>query len=78
MLIDSHVHLFSRRFYQFWADEARVPLEKLAELTQANVPDTDECLPLAERWIAEFDKHGVNRAVLISSVTGANANARRV
>src|SRR5579862_2667727 len=69
MLIDAHVHLFSRRFYQFWADEARVPIEQTAETLKAEIPD-DDSVPLGERWIAELDKYKVDRCVLISSVTG--------
>jgi predicted TIM-barrel fold metal-dependent hydrolase len=73
MLIDGHVHLFSRHFYQFWAEQARVTVEKVAELTQSEIPDSDDSAPLADRWLAELDKHSVDRAVLISSVTGDGA-----
>ncbi len=71
MLIDGHVHIFTRRFFQFWADQANgMTLDRVAELTGAHIPDTDDAVALSERWIAEFDKHGVDRAVLISSVLG--------
>ncbi len=70
MLIDGHVHIFSSRFYQFWAEQAKITLQRTAELTGAEIPQTDDSLPLCERWIAEFDKYGVDRAVLISSVLG--------
>lgn len=70
MLIDAHVHIFSRRFYQFWSDQARVTIERAAELTGAEIPPTDETLLLGDRWNAELEQHGVDRAVLFSSVIG--------
>ncbi len=70
MIIDGHVHIFSRRFYQFWADEARVSIEQAADKTGAEIPATDDTVALGDRWVAELDKHGVDRAVVFSSVIG--------
>ncbi|MEI6233289.1 MAG: amidohydrolase family protein [Planctomycetota bacterium] len=70
MIIDGHVHIFSRRFYQFWSDQARVSIERTKEITGADIPPGDDMPALAERWIAELDKYGVDRAVLFSSAIG--------
>ena len=78
MLIDAHVHLFSRRFYQFWCDQSRVPLDKAAATIGMEIPDDDDLAPLAERWLAEMDKHRVDRAVLLSSVIGDGGALGRV
>jgi predicted TIM-barrel fold metal-dependent hydrolase len=70
MLFDAHVHFFSRAFYRFYAEAAKVPMEVVAEKTGAEVPADDDPGKLAARWLAELDRHQVDRAVLIASVPG--------
>jgi len=71
MLADAHTHFFSPSFFQFFADQVakREPgfsLEDLAFRTGLELPETIEAL--ADRWVAEMDRHGVDRAVMIASV----------
>lgn len=70
MLFDAHVHFFSRGFYRFYAEAAKVPLETVAERTGAEIPGDDDPAKLAARWLSELDRNGVDRAVLIASVPG--------
>ena len=70
MLFDAHVHFFSRGFYRFYGEAARVPLETVAEKTGAEIPGDDDPARLVERWLSELDRNGVDRAVLIASVPG--------
>lgn len=70
MLFDAHVHFFSRGFYRFYAEAAKVPIEAVAEKTGAEIPADDDPATLSGRWLAELDRHGVDRAVLIASVPG--------
>lgn len=78
MLIDGHVHFFSRRFYQYWTDQARMPLENAAALKGLDVPADDDPFPLGERWLGEMDKNHVDRVVLLSSVPGDGVTVGRV
>ena len=73
MICDAHCHFFSATFFRTLA----------RDLTPAAPGEAAEALParlgwdppgedtaLAERWIAELDKHQVARAMLIASVPG--------
>jgi len=63
MISDVHCHFFSQRFCQ----TLEPGLDAAAELGWA-APGTRE--DLADRWVAELDRHEVSRASLIASVPG--------
>ena len=83
MINDAHCHFFSPQFFGALARQqhamratpsatvAASASEIYREL-QWDDPVTVEIL--AYRWIAELDRHGVNRAVLIASVPGDEAS----
>lgn len=60
MTTDAHVHFFSRRFFA---------LLGASEIEGWRMPPEDP-VALAAEWVAEFDRHGVSRAVLIASHPG--------
>ncbi|MEJ5366742.1 MAG: amidohydrolase family protein [Bryobacteraceae bacterium] len=67
---DAHLHFFSHRFYELLAKQAG-----LANATEActragvDLPPEDPRL-FAAQWVAELDRHGVSRAVLLASLPG--------
>ena len=73
MLHDAHCHFFSRRFFETLARDAPDlgPGDPAATATAAlgwEAPGAPA--ELADRWVAELDRHGVSRAALIASVPG--------
>jgi predicted TIM-barrel fold metal-dependent hydrolase len=75
MITDAHVHFFSSGFYRMLA-AARPPATRggddgavaiPAELGWT-APGPDDAL--ADAWVAELDRHGVSRAMLIASLHG--------
>ena len=68
---DAHCHFFSPRFFATLAAQRgqtpQSPAEMCAEL-QWDDPGSPHAL--ADRWVAELDRHGVSRAALIASVPG--------
>src|SRR5216110_3149604 len=72
-LNDSHCHFFSTPFFHAMGralpgiDASRAGEQALATLGW-DAPGTAE--QLADRWIAELDRHRVKRAALIASVPG--------
>lgn len=67
---DSHLHFFSHNFYAALARQKK--LNSVADLQPIlgwDLPPLDPAL-LAQSWLAEFDKHGVERAALIASMPG--------
>ena len=73
MLNDAHCHFFSARFFETLAKQKGLPAETdaAAALTaqlEWDAPGAPEVL--ADRWVAELDKHQVGRAALIASVPG--------
>jgi uncharacterized protein len=72
-LNDAHCHFFSRRFFEMLARDAggRFDADPAASVPEAlgwEAPGTTQ--QLANRWMAEIDRHQVQRAVLIASVPG--------
>lgn len=68
-LNDAHCHFFSPRFFEALSAEKRAPSPAaLAGDLGWEYPETAESL--ADRWVAELDRHGVSRATLIASVPG--------
>src|SRR5687767_14239338 len=72
MLADAHCHFFSSRFFTaLAAQRGRTPApsgDDLCRELQWDAPGDAE--GLADRWVAELDRHGVERATLIASMPG--------
>ena len=73
MINDAHCHFFSSRFLELLTQgtsdlPAEGRAEAVAERLQWAPPGSAE--QLADRWVAELDRHGVSRAALISSIPG--------
>ncbi|KRT69991.1 MAG: amidohydrolase [candidate division NC10 bacterium CSP1-5] len=74
-VIDAHAHFFSHRFFATLAKELpESPSESdvyptLRKRLPWEFPQTDP-VRLADRWVAEMDRHGISRIVLIASVPG--------
>jgi predicted TIM-barrel fold metal-dependent hydrolase len=76
-LNDAHCHFFSPRFFETLAKDAggRFATDPANEIPAAvgwEPPGTPE--RLADRWAAELDRHGVDRAMLMASVPGDEAS----
>ena len=70
---DAHCHFFSEGFFSALAKErfggsTPGPVETITNYLKWEAPG--DRVTLADRWVAEFDKHGVGRAALIASVPG--------
>src|SRR5436190_16641603 len=65
---DAHVHFFSRKFFASLAEQKKVEIASLATLLGWHIPD--DTASLASEWVAEFDRHGVDRAAIIASIPG--------
>jgi predicted TIM-barrel fold metal-dependent hydrolase len=85
-VVDAHVHLFSRAFFDALAEQSPQPgtvAERLARLAQRagiEIPADDDDAHLA-RWLAALDRHQVEHAVVFASLpqevpTVARAAAR--
>jgi uncharacterized protein len=70
MLNDTHCHFFSARFLETLAQQKGLTLEDaaLALATQLEWDPPGTPAALADRWVAELDRHQVGRAALIASV----------
>lgn len=74
-VIDAHAHFFSHRFFSTLA--AELPdspsdvniYPALRKRLPWEFPETDPAR-LGGRWVAEMDRHGISRMVLIASVPG--------
>lgn len=77
---DAHIHFFSQRFFASLAAQKETSPEGLGSLLGWQIP-ASEPEALAELWVKELDRHGVERAVTIASIPGdedsAIAAARR-
>jgi hypothetical protein len=71
---DAHVHLFSRRFFDALAQQSETSAEQVAGKLGWELPAADP-VELARTWIAELDRHGVERAALIASIPGDDGSA---
>lgn len=80
MIADAHVHFFSSGFYRTLA-AAQSPETQGAEDGAVTIPaqlgwtapGTDEAL--ADAWVAELDRHGVARAMIIASLPADEGSA---
>lgn len=80
-LNDVHCHLFSSGFLeQLTRDLPGFPAEGRVPAVARRLAWEDPGTPphLADRWVAELDRHGVSRAALIASIPGDEASAAEV
>ncbi len=73
MIHDAHCHFFSTRFFEALARdktnlEPEAPANSIPALLGWEPPGTPT--ELADRWVAELDKHEVTRVALMASVPG--------
>jgi len=66
---DAHVHFFSHRFFSALAEQKQVPVSTLPSLLDWQLP-AESPEQLAQAWVHELDRRGVERAALIASVPG--------
>jgi predicted TIM-barrel fold metal-dependent hydrolase len=66
---DAHVHFFSHRFFQSLADQKKTTVHSLGSELGWTIPEADP-VRLAETWIHELDRHGIERCALIASIPG--------
>jgi predicted TIM-barrel fold metal-dependent hydrolase len=67
---DAHVHFFSHNFYAGLARQKKLPdAGSLAPVLNWEIPAPEPEL-LAQRWVVELDRRGVDRACLIASAHG--------
>jgi hypothetical protein len=75
MPFDAHVHFFSAGFFRALGRDLGIEGDA-AEVLPARLgwdqPGSDEAL--ADRWVAELDRHGVSGARIIASVPGDEAS----
>jgi len=71
---DAHVHFFSHRFFSMLAaQKPGLTFAGIGEILGWEMPPEDPG-ELAERWVLELDKHGLERAVLMASLPGDEAS----
>ncbi len=66
---DAHVHFFSHGFFASLAEQKGVAVEQLGPLLNWQLPAADP-RQLADAWVHELDRRGVEKACLIASVPG--------
>jgi predicted TIM-barrel fold metal-dependent hydrolase len=72
-LVDFHMHLFSRPYFDALAAQSPQPgtpaekLERVAARTGLELPPTDLSAHVA-RWVAQFEAHGVDHACAFASL----------
>src|SRR5436309_9008496 len=76
-VLDAHVHLFSRRFFDTLGAQAGRTAEQVVAAAGWDLPPEDPAA-LAAVWAAALDAHGVARAALISSVPGDEGSVAAV
>jgi len=73
---DAHCHFFSAQFFRTLGRDLDTGAGDAADALPARLgweaPGDDDAL--ADRWVAELDRHGVSRAMLIASVPGDEAS----
>ena len=67
---DAHVHFFSPGFFKALATQKNASVEDVGKILGWTMPGDS----LAESWINELDRHGVERAALIASIPGDEAS----
>ena len=76
MLNDAHVHFFSPHFFDTLGAQKGLAPEGRAGHVVKTLGWEEAVSPeaLADRWVAELDRHGLNRAAIIASVPGDEAS----
>jgi hypothetical protein len=75
MICDAHCHFFSSNFFRILGRDAKAEGDAAVSLPARltwDAPGDDQSL--ADRWVAELDRHDVGRAMLIASVHGDEAS----
>jgi len=70
---DAHCHFFSSRFFELLTKDRRdLPADDRAAAVASILgwEAPGEAEELADRWVAELDRHGVARAVVMASLPG--------
>ena len=78
MVCDTHCHFFSSRFLELLTQGMDVSGDRAAAVSTKlgwDPPGTPE--ELADRWVAELDRHTVARVALIASVPGDEASVQK-
>jgi predicted TIM-barrel fold metal-dependent hydrolase len=72
MICDAHVHFFSPGFFDGLGRQLGLPEtgRAAAVVTRTGWQDPESPEALADRWVAELDRHDVSRAALIASLPG--------
>ncbi|MBI3325255.1 MAG: amidohydrolase family protein [Nitrospinae bacterium] len=74
-VIDAHTHFFSHQFFQTFARLAKdslpadEPLKAMGQRLGVEIPPAETTI-LAQRWVDEMDKYGIDRLVMFTSVPG--------
>jgi uncharacterized protein len=79
MLCDAHCHFFSSRFLELLTQgmpDAPATDRATAVSAQLGWDAPGNTEQLADRWVAELDRHGVARSALIASIPGDEASVR--
>jgi predicted TIM-barrel fold metal-dependent hydrolase len=71
-IFDAHMHFFSPVFFNALGEQKAAPVETVAAQLGWDAPQSPEAL--ADRWVAEMDRNGVDRAMLIASVPNDTAS----
>jgi predicted TIM-barrel fold metal-dependent hydrolase len=74
MINDAHCHFFSPGFFTALGREAGIDDAPRAVPAKLGWEAPGDDAALADRWVAELDRHGVARATLIASVPGDEAS----
>jgi predicted TIM-barrel fold metal-dependent hydrolase len=76
MIHDAHVHFFSPHFFGALGGQLKLPEEGrvAAVIDRLGWDDPQSVETLADRWVGELDRHGVDRSALIASVPGDEAS----
>ena len=76
MIADAHCHFFSAGFFTTLGREAGVAENAAVTSCRRSSDGTLRAsnAELADRWVADLDRHGVSRAMLIASVPGDEAS----
>ena len=75
-IFDAHLHFLSSVFFDTLERQKGSPISAGLSHLKIEVPSPDP-LRLAERWIQELDRAGVDKSVLIASVPGDEESVLR-
>lgn len=74
-ICDAHCHFFSASLFRVFGRDVQAPGDAAETLpARLNFDPPGDDVALADRWMAELDRHAVQRAMLIASVPGDEAS----